>query len=107
MENINLILTEIYLFSGICILLMLGVYIKKSFHKIYNLSIVLLIAIIFVIYKNGANNQGVFLDSFISDPLSNYIKILIAIATIIILITSKQFIFDNKISKFESINYEI
>ena len=101
MENINLILTEIYLFSGICILLMLGVYIKKSFYKIYNLSIVLLIAIIFVIYKNGANNQGVFLDSFISDPLSNYIKILIAIATIIILITSKQFIFDNKISKFE------
>ena len=47
MQNINLIFTELYLFSGICTLLMLGVYVKNSFNKIYNLSILLLIGIIF------------------------------------------------------------
>ncbi len=101
MQNINLIFTELYLFSGICILLMLGVYVKNSFNKIYNLSILLLIGIIFVIYKNGLEKSGIFLDSFISDPLSNFVKILIAVSSIIILFTSKQFILDNKISKFE------
>ena len=101
MQNINLIFTELYLFSGICILLMLGVYVKNSFNKIYNLSILLLIGIIFVIYKNGLEKSGIFLDSFISDPLSNFVKILIAVSSIIILFTSKKFILDNKISKFE------
>ena len=43
----------------------------------------------------------IFSESFIRDPYSNYIKILILISSILFYIHLKHFIKDNKISKFE------
>ena len=65
------------------------------------LAIVLLVLLATYVLRSGLSNQGIFLESYISDNLSFFIKILIIISTLIILISSQQFIQDVKISKFE------
>ena len=49
MDNINLILPEIVLFLGICLILMIGVFFKNSFSIVSKLSILLLIGVIYLI----------------------------------------------------------
>ncbi len=101
MHNIYLLLPELILFTSICFLLILGVFIKQSFNLISNLSVLTLLVVGFLIYKSGFSNQGIFLKSFISDPLSNFSKIMIVLSCIFIKFSSKQFIIDRKITKFE------
>ena len=101
MENLNYIYPEIFLFVGICFLLMIGVFLKNSYKLVNKLAIVLLVLLATYVLRSGLSNQGIFLESYISDNLSFFIKILIIISTLIILISSQQFIQDVKISKFE------
>ena len=42
-----------------------------------------------------------FLESFIRDPFSNFFKILLLISSLFVLNSSKSFIIDSKIDKFE------
>ena len=101
MENLNYIYPEIFLFIGICFLLMIGVFLKNSYKLVNKLAIVLLVLLVTYVLRTGLTNQGIFLESYISDNLSFFIKILIIISTLIILISSQQFVQDVKISKFE------
>ena len=100
-NNLNILLPEIFLSLSIFTILMLGVFIKKSFNIIFNLSSLILILTIAIILNNPNHEEKIFLDSFIRDAFSNYFKILILISSLFVLNSSKNFITDNKLDKFE------
>ena len=100
-NNLNILLPEIFLSLSIFTILMLGVFIKKSFNIIFNLTSLILILTIAIILNNSNSEEKIFLDSFIRDGFSNYFKILILISSLFILNSSKNFITENKLDKFE------
>ena len=100
-NNLNVLFPEIFLSLSICTILMLGVFIKKSFNIIFNLSSLILVLTIAIILNNPNHEEKVFLDSFTRDAFSNYFKILILISSLFVLNSSKNFITDNKLDKFE------
>ena len=101
MNNINIMRPEIFLSLSIFSVLMIGVFIKKSFNLIFNLTSLIIIATITIILTNPNNEEKIFLDSFTRDAFSNYFKILILISSLFVLNSSKIFIVDNKLDKFE------
>ena len=80
---------------------MLGVFIKKSFNIVFNLTSLILILTIAIILNNPNNEVKIFLDSFIRDSFSNYFKILILISSLFVLNSSKNFITENNLDKFD------
>ena len=92
---------EIFLSLSIFIILMIGVFIKKSFNIIFNLSSLIIILTIGIIANNPNEEVKIFLNSFTRDPFSNYFKILILLSSLFVLNSSKDFIQDNKLDKFE------
>ena len=100
-SNLNILLPEIFLSLSIFSILMLGVFIKKSFNLIFNLSSLILITTIIIIFNSGNTTEKIFLDSFVRDEFSNFFKILILIASIFVLNSSKNYIIDSKLNKFE------
>ncbi len=100
-NNLNILLPEIFLSLSIFTILMLGVFIKKSFNIIFNLTSLILIITISIILNNPNYQEKIFLDSFTRDAFSNYFKILILISSLFVLNSSKNFIIDNKLDKFE------
>ena len=99
--NLNILLPEIFLALSIFTILMLGVFIKKSFNLIFNLSSLIIIITAAIILNSTSTTEKIFLDTFIRDQLSNFFKILILISTLFVLNSSKNFIVDNKLDKFE------
>ncbi len=100
-SNLNIILPEIFLSLSIFTILMLGVYVKNSFNIIFNLTSIIIILTVAIILSNPSNQEKIFLDSFVRDPFSNYFKILILISSLFVLNSSKIFIIENKLDKFE------
>ena len=100
-NNLNILLPEVFLSLSIFIILMVGVFIKNSFNIIFNLTSLIIILIIAIIITNPQNEVKIFLDSFTRDGFSNYFKILILISSLFVLNSSKNFIVDNKLDKFE------
>ena len=100
-SNLNIILPEIFLSLSIFTILMLGVYIKNSFNIIFNLTSIIIIFTAAIILSNPSNQEKIFLDSFVRDSFSNYFKILILISSLFVLNSSKIFIIENKLDKFE------
>ena len=100
-NNLYIMLPEIFLSLSIFFILMVGVFIKKSFNLIFNFSSAILIITISIILTNPSNQEKIFLDSFIRDPFSNYFKILILLSALFVLNSSKNFIIDYKLDKFE------
>ena len=100
-NNLNILFPEIFLSLSIFTILMLGVFIKKSFTLIFNLSSIIIIITIAIIFNNTNNTEKIFLDSFVRDEFSNFFKILILISSLFVLNSSKNFIIDNKLDKFE------
>ena len=101
LNNLNILLPEIFLTLSIFSILMIGVFIKESFNLIFNLSSVIILFTIAIILNSSNETEKIFLDSFTRDSFSNFFKILILIASLFVLNTSKVFITDNKIGKFE------
>ena len=66
-SNINIMLPEIFLSLSIFSVLMIGVFIKKSFNLIFNLTSLIIIATITIILTNPNNEEKIFLDSFTRD----------------------------------------
>ena len=100
-NNLNILFPEIFLSLSILTILMLGVFIKNSFNLILNLSSIIMLVTIAIIFNNNSNTEKIFLDSFVRDEFSNYFKILILISSLFVLNSSKNFIIDNKLNKFE------
>ena len=100
-DNLNIMLPEIFLSLSIFTILMIGVFIKNSFNIVFNLSSLIIIFTVAIILNNSNNEVKIFLDSFTRDAFSNYFKILILISSLFVLNSSKNFIVENKLDKFE------
>ena len=100
-NSLNILYPEIFLSLSILSILMLGVFIKESFNLIFNLSSLIIIITIAIIFNNTNSTEKIFLDSFVRDEFSNFFKILILISSFFVLNSSKNFIIDNKLDKFE------
>ena len=100
-DNLNIMLPEIFLSLSIFTILMIGVFIKNSFNIVFNLSSLIIIFTVAIILNNSNNEVKIFLDSFTRDAFSNYFKILILISSLFVLNSSKNFIIENKLDKFE------
>ena len=100
-NNLNILLPEIFLSLSIFVILMIGVFVKKSFNLIFNLSSLIMIIAAAIILNNTSGTEKVFLDSFVRDEFSNFFKVLILISSLFVLNSSKNFIIDNKLNKFE------
>jgi len=100
-NNLSILLPEIFLTLSIFSILMIGVFIKDSFNLIFNLTSIILIFTAAIIFNASNNVDKIFLDSFMRDPFSNFFKILILFSSFFVLNASKHFIIDNKLAKFE------
>jgi NADH-quinone oxidoreductase subunit N len=100
-NNLNILLPEIFLTLSIFSTLMIGVFVKNSFNLIFNLSLLIILITIAIIFNRPNIEEKIFLDSFIRDPFSNFFKILILISSIFVLNTSKKYIEDKNLDKFE------
>ncbi len=100
-NNLNIMFPEIFLSFSIFTMLMIGVFIKKSFNIIFNLASIIIITTIAIILSNSNIEEKIFLDSFTRDAFSNYFKILILLSSLLVLNSSKRFIVENKLDKFE------
>ena len=100
-NSLNIMIPEIFLSLSTFAILMIGVFIKKSFNLIFNLTSLIIIFTIIIILTSPNNEEKIFLDSFIRDAFSNYFKILILVSSLFVLNSSKNFIIDNKLDKFE------
>ena len=100
-DNLNILLPEIFLTLSIFSILMLGVFLKNSFNIVFNLSSIIIIITIAIIFNRPNIEEKIFLDSFARDAFSNFFKILILLSSLFVLNTSKNYIIDKKLDKFE------
>ena len=100
-NNLNILLPEIFLTLSIFSILMIGVFIKNSFNLIFNLSSLIILLTVAIILNGSNNLEKIFLESFSRDAFSNFFKILILISSLFVLNSSKNYILDKKLSKFE------
>ena len=99
--NLDIIFPEIFLSVSIFAVLMLGVFIKNSFNIVFNLTSIIIILTLSIIFNSPNDKEKIFLDSFVRDPFSNYFKVLILLASLFVLNSSKKFISENRLNKFE------
>ena len=79
-NDLNIMLPEVFLSLSIFSILMIGVFIKNSFNLIFNLTSLIIVITISIILANPSNQEKIFLDSFIRDAFSNYFKVLILLS---------------------------
>ena len=102
MENLNLILPEIFISLAIMLFLIIGVFKKRSSSLIYNLttiSLVILLAIVFNL--NSIPETSLFSESYKIDNLSNFMKIIMIASGIFVMLASSKYLQINKINKIE------
>ena len=100
-NNLNILLPEIFLAISIMTILMVGVFNKDSYNLVTKLSLVIILLTIFILYNKEIYTIKVFSEIFISNPFTTFIKILLLVAGFFVLNSSQQFIKDNNINKFE------
>ena len=101
MQTIVYILPEIFLSLAIMFLLMLGVFIKKSFKLVNLLTILSLIFAIVLVLNQPNEIVKVFNESYIIDRLSIFMKVLTLLFCFFVLLSSKDYIKNNNIDKIE------
>jgi NADH-quinone oxidoreductase subunit N len=103
MENLNLVLPEIYISLSIMFLLVLGVFKKDSSKITFNISLlVLLIASIITLNETfSINRVTLFNNSVVIDPMSSLMKIITLISAFLVLVISSAYLKSFKIYKIE------
>jgi len=101
MQTILYILPELFLSSVIIFLLMLGVFIKKSFKLINLLMILSLIFTIALVFNQPTETIKVFNESYVIDNFSIFMKVLTLLFCLLVILTSKDYIKINGIDKIE------
>ena len=102
MENLNLILPEIFISIAIMLFLIIGVFKKKSSSLIYNLTTISLVVLLAIVYNlNSISETSLFNESYKIDDLANFMKILMIISGIFVMLTSSKYLQINKINKIE------
>ena len=94
MNNLNLIFPEIFLSLSIMFLLILGVFKKNSFNIIHNLSLIVLLVTAVITFNEtiSINEELLFNQSVIIDPLSSLMKIVTLLAAFIALAISTNYL---------------
>ena len=102
MENLDLILPEIFISIAIMLFLLIGVFKKNSSSLIYNLTTVSLFILLVIIYNlNSISETSLFNESYKIDNLSNFMKIILIVSGIFVMLTSSKYLQINKINKIE------
>ena len=101
MHLILYILPEIFLSLLIMFLLMLGVFIKKSFNLVYLLAILGLIFSIALVLNQPDEIIKIFNESYIIDKLSIFMKVLTLLFCLFVLLSTKDYVKSNNIDKIE------
>ena len=101
MQTIIYILPELFISIAVMFLLMLGVFIKKSFKIVNTLTIIILIFSIILVLNQPNEIIKVFDNSYIIDPFSTFMKVLTFIFCIFVLLISKDYIRNNRMEKIE------
>ncbi len=106
MNNLHLVLPEIFLSLSIMFLLILGVFKKNSFYLIHNMSLLVLLITAVITFNEtiSINNELLFSQSIIIDPLSSLMKIVTLLAAFIVLAVSTNYL---KIFNIFKIEYSI
>ena len=102
MNNLNLILPEIFISLTLMFLLIFGVFKKNSSGLIYNLTIIsLLILLVLIINLNSIEETFLFNESYKIDYLSTFMKTLTITSCIFVMLTSSKYLKLTKIFKIE------
>jgi NADH-quinone oxidoreductase subunit N len=103
MENLNLVLPEIFISLSIMFILVLGVFKKDSSKITFNISLlVLLIASIITLNETfSINRVTLFNNSVVIDPMSSLMKIITLIGAFLVLVISSAYLKSFKIYKIE------
>jgi len=101
MQTIVYILPELFLSTAIMFLLMLGVFIKKSFKLVNLLTILSLLFAIALVLNQPNEIVKIFNESYIIDRLSIFMKALTLLFCFFVLLSSKDYIKSNNIDKIE------
>ena len=102
MENLELILPEIFISLSIMFLLILGVFKKNSALLIYNLTtvtLIILLALLLNLYQ--VSDLSILYNSYKIDKLATFMKLLTIGSGIFVMLTSSKYIELTKINKME------
>ena len=101
-DNLELVVPEIFLSLVVMFNLILGVYKKKSSNLIYNLSLIsLLICIALILNLSSIDKAFIFGQSYKVDSLSSYMKILTLLFAFFVLLSSAKYLKSIKIFVIE------
>ena len=102
MEQLNLIIPELFLTTSIMILLMIGVFYKNSFNLIFKLSMIVLLATFILLFNHSVDTSAkLFNNSYTIDYLSLFMKALTLVACIFVMLSSFDYIKLIGINKIE------
>ena len=102
MDQLNLIIPELFLATSIMILLMLGVFYKNSFNLIFKLSMIILLATFILLFNHSVDTSAkLFNNSYTIDYLSLFMKALTLVACIFVMLSSFDYIKLIGINKIE------
>ena len=103
MENLNLVLPEIFISLAIMFLLILGVFKKDSSKLIHNFSLIILLITAGIIFNETLTieNTMLFNGSVVIDYLASFMKFMTIIAALMALIVSSNYLKTFKILKIE------
>ena len=103
MENLNLILPEIFISISIMFLLILGVFKKDSSYITFNLSlfVILITAIITINETFSVSRETLFNQSVVIDYMSSLMKIITLIGGFLALVISPNYLKTFKIFNIE------
>jgi len=102
MDQLNLIISELFLTTSIMILLMIGVFYKNSFNLIFKLSTIILLATLILLFNHSIDTSAkLFNNSYTIDYLSLFMKALTLVACIFVMLSSFDYIKLIGINKIE------
>jgi len=101
MENLNLILPEIFLSLSIFVTLLIGVFFKNSYNLVTNITYVIIVSLLLIIFNSFNESGNLFSNSFTTNSFTNFFKILILLGTIFVMFITQNFIKEMKINYFE------
>ena len=101
MQSIVYIFPELFLSIAVMFLLMLGVFVKKSFKLINLLTMLSLIFAIALVLNQPNEIIKIFNESYIIDKFSIFMKVLTLLFCLFVLLASKNYIKNNNIDKIE------
>jgi len=102
MDQLNLIIPELFLTISIMILLMIGVFYKNSFNLIFKLSTIVLLATFILLFNHSVDTSAkLFNNSYTIDYFSLFMKGITLVACIFVMLSSFDYIKSIFINKIE------